>query len=126
MTKYVASTLSNSVDYTLYEVSKNVGEMPRPRASVLVEGGANVANKKIVTPQGVITRISDEEAGLLEQNEVFKLHKANGYVQILDSAPKNADDAAADMTGREPAAPLVDADFEAAGTPAPNHTGKRK
>jgi hypothetical protein len=124
MTKYIASTLSNSVEYVLYEGTEDPKQMPNARASVIIAGGANMADKHFVTPAGVITSVTNEELALLDKNEVFKLHKTNGYLQIMDSEPKRVEDAAADMNAREPASPLVDEDFST--EVKPSHSGKKK
>lgn len=123
---YVASTLSNSVEYVLYEDGRNPNEVPNVRARVFVAGGANIPDKHFVTPQGVISSVTDEEVALLEKNEVFKLHKENGFVQVLDKAPANADHAAANMQGREPAAPVVPQDYHEDDEAKPATTEKKK
>ena len=61
MARYVYSTLSAPVSYECD------GHMIR------IEGGANIPNKFMLTPLGVVTNITDEEAVLLEQNRVFQI-----------------------------------------------------
>ncbi|CAB3812253.1 hypothetical protein [Achromobacter denitrificans] len=66
---YIYSTLSNDQRYQL----KN-------GKSVLVTGKANVANKQLVTPKGMVTAVSEDEFNLLQENIVFKAHLKNGFV----------------------------------------------
>ncbi len=66
---YIYSTLSNDQRYQL----KN-------GTSVLVTGKANVANKQLVTPKGMVTVVSEDEFNLLQENIVFKAHSKNGFV----------------------------------------------
>lgn len=110
--QYVASTLSASVEYAGYVQDGN--DLPQLEHRVLVKGGANIANKYFVTPRGVITEVNDEDAKFLEQHELFRLHKKNGYVEILESKPSDPDDVAANMETRDESSPLVDQDYEAA------------
>lgn len=117
---FVASTMSAPVQYVQYGGT----DMPVAQRSVTIEGGANVANKNLITPQGVITEVSNEDAAFLNKDQVFNMHRDAGYVQILDKRV-DGDAAAVDMTHRDPSAPLVDADFEAVNVPAPKHAGKK-
>lgn len=66
---YIYSTLSNDQRYQL-----------KDGRSVLIAGKANVANKQLVTPKGMVTSISEDEFNLLQENIVFKAHAKNGFV----------------------------------------------
>lgn len=114
---YVASTLAAAVEYMGFkpQVADN---LPTIERSVTIGGGAGVANKRFVTPRGVITPVTREEAEFLEGHYLFQLHKANGYVQILDSKPSDPDEVAADMTGRDNSAPIVPQDYKEDEAPA--------
>lgn len=107
---YVASTLSAPTEYTGWSTGGN--DVPRAARSVTIAGGAGVATKNLITPHGVITRVSDEDALFLLENKVFQMHRDNGYVQILDSKPEDADAVAADMNGKDPSAPITESDYE--------------
>lgn len=106
---YVYSTLSAPQEYTTYH--SGAADLPQAVQSVFIAGGANVADKRLVTPRGVVTKVTDEELKALETNEVFKLHKANGFISV-GAAKKDPEVVAADMTSRDDAAPLVDGDFD--------------
>lgn len=105
---YVYSTLSSDVNYTNH--IKGGADMPQALPAVHIKGGAGVANDRFVTPRGVATEITEQQAEYLRSNPVFNLHEANGYVQISD-AHVDADKAAADMTGRDNSAPIVPQDL---------------
>jgi len=51
-------------------------------SDVLVKGGAGVANDRLITPRGVVTEITEEQAEALRANPVFAMHEKNGFVQI--------------------------------------------
>lgn len=117
----VFSTLATAVEYTEYKTGEN--GVPVALGSVLIKGGAGVANENIQTPRGVATMVTEAQAEALKRNELFKLHAKNGYVAIdtVERAP-SADDvenAAAGLTGRDTSAPLVPEDFTANGQKAP-------
>ena len=119
--KYVVSKLAASMEYTLYE--KVEGGKQTAVGSISVQGGAGVANKRtLVTPQGVVTSISEKQAEQLAANPVFKIHAENGMIAILDKDPVDADKAA---KGLDPdaSAQLTPEDYQKKGKKAPK-TGK--
>lgn len=123
----VFSTLAAPVEYTDWHVGEN--GVPVSKGSVLIKGGAGVANENIQTPRGVATMVTEAQAEALKKNTLFQLHAKNGYVAI-DSVerPPSADDvenAAAGLNGRDTSAPLVPEDFTATGQKAPAE-GKAK
>lgn len=88
MDYYVYSTLSNDNRY---------GE-------VLINGKANVANKNVITPLGVATRITSVQLDECKSFPVFKLHMDNGFITV-EKYKEDADLVAANMTGRDASAP---------------------
>ena len=104
---FVFSTLASDVAYTNH-VSGGA-DLPVALPSVLIKGGAGVANDRIVTPRGVATEVTEEQVEYLRANEVFKLHERNGFVMVSESYA-DPDTVAADMTGRDHSAPLVPQD----------------
>lgn len=120
---FIYSTLTADNKYSGYQ--KGGGDIPSVTWEVLVKGGTGVANNRLITPQGVVTEVTDEELARLKENVIFNRHVENGFIVISDKR-EDPEKVAADMTGRDPSAPLVDADFEVEGKKAPTHTGKRK
>lgn len=117
----VFSTLAASVEYTDWHTGDN--GVPVAQGSVLIKGGAGVANEHFLTPRGVATMVTEAQAEMLKRNTLFQLHAKNGYVAI-DSVerPPSTDDvenAAAGLEGRDTSAPLVTEDFTANGQTAP-------
>lgn len=105
---YVYSTLASDVAYTNHE--QGGADLPVALPPVFIKGGAGVANDRLVTPRGVVTEVSEEQGAYLQANPVFQLHQKNGYVMI-DSASVDPDKMAADMTGRDNSAPMVNQDL---------------
>lgn len=114
---YVYSTLTSDNEYPLYrEGANNLLQIER---SVVIKGGAGLANKHFVTPRGVVTKIDDDEYKLLKDNEVFKLHVANGFI-TTDEKLHDIDGVVADMLGRDASSPLVPQDFAEGAAPIVN------
>ena len=84
----IYSRLPNAQTYNFYAEpnsakAKNgaAGEVPRIITSVTVRGGADIANAKtLITPLGVKTLVDEDELALLNENPIYKMHKANGFV----------------------------------------------
>lgn len=113
---YVYSTLSTDQLYTLYVRGGN--DIPRPDKQILVKGGANVANKHLWTPRGVVTEITEEELALLRDNKLFQIHEKNGYVKV-DKAKVEVEKAVSDMEPRDESSPLQPGDYEVENQAAP-------
>lgn len=107
---YVYSTLSTDVCYNDFKPS-NGREPNFVERKVLIRGGANVATKHLVTPKGVMTKVSDEELAFLEKDEVFQLHVKNGHITV-SGREANPDKVAGGMTDKDASAPLTPADYK--------------
>lgn len=90
---------------------------------VFIAGGANCANKHMLTPRGVATEINDDQAAILRANALFKLHESNGYVSI-DGRKMDADKKAKDMNHSDKSAPLTEQTVKAEAEEAKVTTNK--
>jgi len=129
MRHYVYSTMSTDVAYA-YWVPSGQGTMIQDSArTVLIRGGAGVADARLITPQGVVTEVTDDQLEHLRKDEVFKLHERGGFVSVQSVSydPPKVESVVADMTGRDEAAPLVPQDFASVkdGQAAPAPMGRR-
>ena len=79
--KYVISKLTGAQDYNFYVPGTGEG-VNLVSCTIHVNGGANVADKHFITPDGVITELTDEQAERLKTHPVFSLHEKNGFVKI--------------------------------------------
>ena len=79
MSKHVISTLTRPNRYAKWVTQAGVGTMLR---SVLIQGGAGVIDKKLITPEGVRTEVSEADAEFLASHGLFKEHQARGFVKI--------------------------------------------
>lgn len=111
--KYVYSTLTADTAYSFGH-----GADGQPSKLILVKGGHGVANKHIITPQGVCTALDDADADLLATHPLFQIHQKNGFV-VIDATKTEAEKVASIMEGRDKSAPLTPQDYELAGKQAP-------
>ena len=110
MTQYVYSTLTCDQRYTAWE--KGGGDIPVEAGSVLIKGGSNVADARVITRIGVRTEVTDEEYALLLENEVFKLHFDNGFITV-EEKKVDPEVVAADLVSRDASAPITENDAAA-------------
>ncbi len=103
MSKYVFSKLPSSTAYTQWHTGP--GGIQTAGRHVNIRGGAGVANKHLVTPQGVMTEVTDEEAEFLLNDHHFKQHQNNGFVTITAGraeVEKVVADMSSEPTGADP------------------------
>lgn len=106
---YVFSTMSTDVAYAVY--GEKVNDMPTIERQIVINGGANVATKNLITPRGVMTSVSDEDMELLSADPVFQMHKQNGFIAVEKKAA-DPEKVAAGMEARDQSAQLETGDFE--------------
>ena len=106
---HVASTLTADNKYVEYV--EGGADMQIPAREVLIKGGIGIPDRNLVTPTGaILTEVTDEEAKILANNAVFKMHERNGYVQILGKKA-DGDKIASGMVTRDGSAPLTPSHF---------------
>lgn len=111
MTKvYVYSTLAASVAYTAWERG-GPNDMPKKQRRIVIAGGTGIADRHFMTPWGVLTTITPEEFGILQENDKFKRHMERGYIRV-SSQRLDPESAAADMALSDPSLPLVPEDYQ--------------
>ena len=127
---YVYSTLTASVRYAAGAPGEGGMIVPAEDGGILINGGANVADKRLITPAGaVVTRIDAADLERLRTDPTFKLHEANGFLKVSEHKEDGEKVAAQDMKLRDESAPLTPDDFKegeapkvAAETPAPKNS----
>ncbi len=123
---YVYSTASADTCYTSFRrVTKDLN---LPVERVLVKGGSNVMDRKrLVTPLGVATKVTEEELAFLQKHPTFLRHAAKGFVKVAKTK-QEPEKVAGDMTPRDKGAQLVAGDFPDNKAPKTdvNQVGRRK
>lgn len=106
---YIYSTLAADTRYAVY--ADTASDLPVVTRTVLVKGGAGVANKNFVTPRGVMTEVTGEELEMLKANKVFQKHVQGGYISH-DEKKADVEKVVSNMTGRDSSAPIVPQDYD--------------
>jgi hypothetical protein len=107
---YVCSTGTNDTCYCEY--TPGGGDLPVLKRQVLIKGGANRGGKHLVTPQGIVTSVSDEDLAFLKTNKAFLRHMERGFVTIIEQKKEpDADKVAKDMTPKDGSAPKTADDY---------------
>lgn len=102
---YIYSTLSNSQNYTKWASLPDGGHYPAH--SVLIQGGHGVADKHFMTPQGVVTSVTDDELAMLMTIDAFKMHMDAGHIKVEDRK-YDTEKIAADMARNDGSAPVTE------------------
>ena len=88
---YVYSTVTASIAY-------KIGDK-----TIVIKGGANVADKHLWTPKGVATKVTREELEELRKIPSFASREKNGYFST-SQFEKNPNKVAGDMAGADKSA----------------------
>jgi hypothetical protein len=122
---YIYSTMSADVLYNSLK-RNNAGNIVQTEG-ILIKGGANVVAKRgdLITPRGVRTEVTDDQLARLEKDQLFNLHKENGFVTV--DGKRNANDVAKNMQKKDKSGqktPVeIEAEVEAARKAAENAGG---
>jgi len=112
---YVYSTLTNDNIYAGYKTMASANEIRHTvEHQVLIHGGHGLINKNFITPQGVVTEVSDDDYDFLMANSAFKFHVDAGYIKVEDRKAE-PEKVASDMEGRDGSSQLTPADYAPGG-----------
>lgn len=109
MANFIYSTLTADNSYPVFKSIEGRQEIEH---QIIVKGGANIADKRLFTPMGAVTEVSDRDLELLEQNTCFQMHVKNGFITIQRSKKDVESVVTSGMESRDESAPLVPQDFE--------------
>jgi len=116
---YVYSTATCPIAYVKYAEptpsernDRSSSGYNRVIKEVVINGGHGLADKHLFTPNGVATKVSDEDMEFLLQDQNFQQHHKDGFISY---DKKNVDPAkkASNMAKKDGAAPLTPDDFKA-------------
>ncbi len=112
---YVLSKLANATCYNVYAKSPSGVNIVTKR--ILIAGGADVTDKNLIMPEGVVTKIDNDELAILQENKVFQNHLEKGYVRYYKTKP-DVDKEAVKLS-KDNSKQLTDDDYTDAGKSAP-------
>ena len=112
MTKNVTifSTLSASVACAIYVKKVDPNHPNKIEKKIVINGGANVASKHLLTPKGVVTIVSEEDYKILKDHVSFKSYLERGFVTVDVENKKTVDRAVKDMEKKDKSAPKTEKD----------------
>ena len=117
---YIFSTLTNDQVYANYKLpvgsrqQRLVAEKINSKNGIFIEGGANlrkIADRSIVTPKGVMTKVSQDEYKYLCRCAGFVDHFEGGYIAI-EAKEHKATDVAKNMKAKDKSAQKTKGDFK--------------
>ena len=123
MAKHIISTLSADTRFVEWGKAPGVSTV---RRGVVVRGGAGVAllgaGQQTVTPAGVRTQVSDEDAAFLQNHPMFKDFMARGFIKVENIA-RDPDTVAQKMEEDDGSRPRNPEDVRKAADEAAARTG---
>ena len=116
MTKYIASKMAANVNYAIYTKGQNGINVVKQ--VITINGGADVMDKKtLITPEGVVTVLSDEDFSKLQNNPIFVRHMKRGVLKVC-SNERNAQNVSKELT-KDTSAQLTPKDYKKQGKKKP-------
>jgi len=107
---FIASTATTPIAFVRYAEQTDDNMLAVELQRVVIKGGANLADKNLFTPRGVVTKISDKDWEMLCQDKKFAEMVEAGFMTVLtDIGSKDA--AIADLTPKDRSAPRTEADY---------------
>ena len=110
---HIYSKMANGVNF--HDFRKGGAELPSIVRTVVINGGAGVATKHLLTPLGIHTEVTAEEMEFLKSDGHFKKFVEDGFI-IVGNSFESVDKMVTNMTSEpDPSAPLTPADYLAEG-----------
>lgn len=118
--KLVLSTLSAPQSVCLTQKAPN-GAL-RIVKRIMLNGGANVIDRRtLLTPQGIITEVSDKDFDLLKETDFWKRQEKAGYLRVVETKDAAEDTKKAGLKTKDRSSQKTEKDFSADAKPK---TGK--
>ncbi len=119
MTKYIVSKMAANVNYAIY--TKGARGINEVKQVITIRGGADVIDKKtLVTPEGVLTPVTDDEFAKLQDNPIFLRHIERGVLKVCTNE-RNAEKSSVELT-KDDSAQLTPKDYKKQGKKRPKTT----
>lgn len=109
---HVYSTLTADQIYTVWAKAKGNDPLAHAEKRFFVKGGANLADKRLITPRGVLTTFSASDFADLKTIQAFKDHERNGFISWSESKADPEKVVADGMVSRDESAPMNPGDYD--------------
>lgn len=108
--KLILSTLSAPQKVCLTKKSDNGATVIVKE--ITIKGGANVIDKRsLMTPQGIVTELTDEDFALLKQTRFYQRMEARGHIRPVETKEQAEDTKKAGMKKKDKGAQKTEKDF---------------
>jgi hypothetical protein len=109
---YVYSTATCTTSYVLYKEDKDKNSgFAEAVKKVTINGGHGVATKHLVTPKGIVTKVSEDDLAFLLADINFQRHMKAGFMMYEKSKKVDTEKKVENMAKGDNSAPLVPKDF---------------
>jgi len=109
---FIYSTLTCGNTFVIYAPKPDPRALSRITKRIEIHGGHGVNTLKgLVTPQGVVTKVTDEELELLQTSSSFRRQCDAGYL-VVDNKKVDPAKKAVDMNPKDESAPMTPKDFD--------------
>lgn len=123
--KMILSTLTAPQDVVLTRKTES-GALEIVK-TITLKGGANVIDRHtLITPQGVITELSDDDFDLLEHTAFYKRMKSRGFLRPVEAKETAEDTQKAGMERKDNSAQKTEEDFPDEETKPVSSKGRKK
>lgn len=106
---FIYSTLTANNIFRVF--GESVNGLPNVKKTILIKGGAGVANSHIITPRGVVTEVEDEDLKLLEEHAQFKRMVERGFL-LVERKQADVEVVVKNMKKKDKSAPKVPEDYK--------------
>lgn len=108
---YVYSTATCGTNFVEYAPAQKHDPHSKVIRRVVIAGGHGVASKNLITPQGVVTKVSEDELDFLLRNESFNQMVSAGFITYEKSKKVEPEKKVESMEKSDNSAPLKPSDF---------------
>ena len=109
---FIFSTMTCSNTFAVFAPKTDPTTLSTIMKRIHINGGHGLKNPDgMITPKGVVTKVTDEELQLLEGMLGFRQQVAAGFL-VVDKKNTDAEKKAANMSQHDKSAPLTPKDFE--------------
>lgn len=109
---FVYSTLTCDQNYTNWHPAPEGNPIAEPAYSVLIKGGANVADRYSLTARGIRTEITEQDLEELKKNQSFLRHEQKGFITVREDKVDAEVAVAAGMKQKDDSAPVTPNDYK--------------
>lgn len=122
---YIISNAANSTDYAIYANTSDK-DLAVIQEVITIKGGSGVINKNFITPEGVVTEVTDAQYELLKKDPSFQQHLKNKTLAVVTKKDSAAPEKIASTLYRDNSSPVRPSDYAKSNGPVPEDVKQRR